>query len=60
MPRLKPCRQTPATAGTRCSEIQERIHKLVLRVVQCTFGADSALRRAVLLGARQMLEAGAV
>jgi hypothetical protein len=56
---LKPCRQTSATGRALSAETQERIHKLVLRAVQCSFGVDPVLRRAVRLGAREMLEAGA-
>ena len=56
---LKPCRQTSATARTLSSGTEERIHKLVLRAVQCRFGVEPVLKRAVRLGAREMLEAGA-
>ena len=59
MPRLKPCRRTSATARALSTETQERIHKHVLRAVQYSFGVEPALRRAVRLGASEMLEAGA-
>ena len=59
MTRLKPCLQTSATATTLSSVTEERIHKLVLRAVQCSFGAEPALRNAVELGASEMLDAGA-
>ena len=59
MTRLKPCPQTSATATTLSSVTEERIHKLVLRAVQCSFGAEQALRRVVQLGASEMLDAGA-
>jgi hypothetical protein len=59
MTRLKPCRRASATATALSTETQERIYKLVLRAVQCSFGVEPALRRAVQVGAREMLEAGA-
>lgn len=59
MTRLKPCPPTSATATTLSGVTEERIHKLVLRAVQCSFGAEQALRGAVQLGAREMLNAGA-
>lgn len=59
MTRLKPCRRASATATALSTETQERIYKLVLRAVQCSFRVEPVLRRAVELGAREMLEAGA-
>jgi hypothetical protein len=56
---VKPSRRRSATAGTLSSETEKRIHKLVLRAVRCSFGVEAALRRAVLQGASEMLEAGA-
>lgn len=54
----KPSRQRSATASTLSSETEKRIHQLVLRAVQCN-GVEPSLRRAVLLGASEMLKAGA-
>jgi len=59
MAKLKPCRRASATAAALSTETQERIYKLVLRAVQCSFGVEPVLRRAVELGAREMLDAGA-
>ena len=59
MTRLKPCRRASAAGTALSTETQERIHKLVLRAVQCSFGVEPVLRQAVELGAREMLEAGA-
>jgi hypothetical protein len=59
MTKLKPCRQTSATARALSAETQARIHRLVLRAVHCSFGVEASLRRAVQLGASEMLEAGA-
>lgn len=59
MARLKQCRQTSATASALSNETERRIHKLVLRAVQCSFGVEPALRRAVQLGASEMVKAGA-
>jgi hypothetical protein len=56
---LKPYRQPSATAKTLKSGTEARIHKLVLRTLRYNFGVESSLRRAVELGAREMLEAGA-
>jgi len=56
---LKPYRQTPATAKTLRSETEARIQKLVLRTLRYNFGVEPVLRRAVQLGAIEMLEAGA-
>jgi hypothetical protein len=59
MTELKPYRQTSATAKTLRSATEARIHKLVLRTLQYNFGVEQVLRRAVELGACEMLEAGA-
>jgi hypothetical protein len=59
MPRLKHRPRRPATDTTLSRGSEERIHKLVLRAVQCSFGVEPSLRRAVQLGAREMREAGA-
>lgn len=59
MTRPTPRRQTAATAHALDSETEVRIHKHVQRTLQCSFGAELTLRRAVRLGAREMLDAGA-
>ena len=56
---LKRYAQTPATVTTLRCETEDRIQKLVLRAVQCSFGVEPVLRRAVQRGAREMLNAGA-
>ena len=56
---LKPRLRTSATATNLSRVTEERIHKLVLRAVQCSFGVEAPLRSAVRLGAGEMLEAGA-
>src|SRR5690348_10825871 len=56
---MKLSRQRFATVSALSSETEKRIHKLVLRAVQCDFGVESALRRAVRAGASEMLNAGA-
>lgn len=56
---LKRYAQTPATVTTLRLETEDRIQKLVLRAVQCSFGVEPVLRRAVERGAREMLSAGA-
>jgi len=56
---LKPHRQLSATAKALRSATEARIHKLVLRTLQYNFGVEPVLRRAVELGACEMLEAGA-
>ena len=56
---LKRYAQTPATVTTLRCETEDRIQKLVLRAVQCSFGVEPVLRRAVQRGAREMLSAGA-
>jgi len=55
----KPREHTPATPESLCTGTEERIQRLVLRALKHSYGAESALRAAVRLGAREMLEAGA-
>jgi len=59
MTRLQLRPQPSATATTLSRVTEERIHRLVLRAVQCSYGAEQALRAAVQLGASEMLKAGA-
>ena len=56
---LKAYRQPSATAKSLKSETEARIHKLVLRALQYRFGIAPVLRKAVEVGASEMLEAGA-
>jgi hypothetical protein len=55
----KPRQQTPATTASLSTSTEDRIQRLVIRVLRNSYGAESALRAAVRVGTREMLEAGA-
>lgn len=51
--------RAPASATSLSTTGRERIQRLILRAIQHSYGAESALRAAVRSGAAEMFQAGA-